>query len=719
LNLQIIYRKLIENTTDAVFIVDVEGQHTEVNQQWADFLGLNRKDLLGTRIWDVIPSDQLKACKKTMKFLIDGEDIPIYTRDFIRKDGARVTGEMNSILINDDKDGEKFVLCIVKDITKWKEETEKAVRRSESKYRQLLENIPQRIFYKDTNSVYMACNPAFAKDLGISPDEIVGKTDYDLFPKDVADFYIAADKEVFDSLLPYRDDEIYVVDGEERNTKIQKTIVRDDNGKVIGIFGIFWDITEEVEAIKSLERSEKQYRLLYENLTDGLYQMDANGFITWASQKAANIFGRQQDEVVGINILEFVHPDEREEITEVIKKALTTGQTESEGFEVKGIKHDGSVFYYQVNNKVLEENGEVVGIQGLVRDITEFRIAQNALEASEERYRTFAENFQGIAFRGTLDWIPEFFHGSVEAITGYKEEDFTSGNPSWDEVIHPDDKEVVFKIGENLSKIPSEIINRKYRIIKKNGEIRWVHEFTSNVCDESGVPKWVQGSIYDITDVVLAEKTLKRSLNDLEIYASLLQHDLRNDLQVLLNQAEISLLLENMSEKEMKYWKIIEGTSQSMIRLLDVFIKPSKFYERAIANLIETQVSDIKKIYPGLQIDMNFDLLSSGFSVIGSRLLPCVFDNLFRNVVEHAGPKSKIIIKSQVENNQVIIEFSDNGPGVDKKVIKKLFQKGVSTTGGGYGLYLSKKIIESYKGTIDVVNEDKEGTTFRIVLPSI
>jgi len=200
---------------------------------------------------------------------------------------------------------------------------------------------------------------------------------------------------------------------------------------------------------------------------------------------------------------------------------------------------------------------------------------------------------------------------------------------------------------------------------------------------------------------------------------TLLQHDLRNDLQVLLNQAEISLLLENMSEKEMKYWKIIEGTSQSMIRLLDVFIKPSKFYERAIANLIETQVSDIKKIYPGLQIDMNFDLLSSGFSVIGSRLLPCVFDNLFRNVVEHAGPKSKIIIKSQVENNQVIIEFSDNGPGVDKKVIKKLFQKGVSTTGGGYGLYLSKKIIESYKGTIDVVNEDKEGTTFRIVLPSI
>jgi len=709
----------MENTTDAVFIVDVNGHYIEMNQQWVDFLGLNRKDLLDTPIWDVIPSDQLNACKKTMKSLIDGEDKPIYTRDFIRKNGKRVTGEMNSILIDDNEDGEKFVLCIVKDITKWKEETEKAVRNSETKYRQLLENIPQRIFYKDTNSIYVACNPAFAKDLGISPDEIVGKTDYDLFPNNVADLYVAADKEVFDSLLPYRDDEIYVVDGEERNTKIQKTLVRDDSGKVIGIFGIFWDITEEVEAIKSLERSEKQYRLLYENLTDGLYQMDTKGYIIWASQKAAEIFGRQLDEAIGMHILEFVHPDEREEIAEVIKKAITSGETESEGFEVKGIRGDGSVFYYQVNNKVLEENGEIIGIQGLVRDITDFRIAQDALEASEQRYRTFAENFQGIAFRGTLDWIPEFFHGSVEAITGYKEDDFTSGNPRWDEVIHPDDKEFVFTIGKNLSKIPGDIINRKYRIIKKNGEIRWVHEFTSNMCDESGLPKWVQGSIYDITDVVLAEKTLKRSLNDLEIYASLLQHDLRNDLQVLLNQAEISLLIEDISEKETKYWKIIEGTSQSMIRLLDVFIKPSKFYERSIANLIETQVSDIKKIYPDLQIDMNFDLLSSDFTVIGSRLLPCVFDNLFRNVVEHAGPRSKIIINSKIENNRAIIEFSDNGPGVDKNVLKKLFQKGVSTTGGGYGLYLSKKIIESYDGTIDVVHEGKTGTTIRIALPSI
>ncbi|MHA1136121.1 MAG: PAS domain S-box protein [Candidatus Thorarchaeota archaeon] len=719
LSSKILFKSLIENTSDAVYLVDIEGNHIDANKQWCEFLGRDLDEILGKSIWDFLHPGHIENCKKTMKKLLAGEKIHLYPRDFVRKDGSVVIGEMNAVLIDDKHENSKYVLVIVKDITKWKEETEKVLRSSETKYWQLLKNIPQRVFYKDTNSVYIACNPAFANDHGISPEEIIGKTDYDLYSREMAELYRAIDRHVLNTHAPYKENEPYFVDGEELVTQIQKTPVRDEDGKVLGILGIFWDITEPVKAKQDLEKSEKQYWLLLENLTDGLYQMDARGFITWASKIAADIFRKDPDEVIGSHILEFVHPDERESVTEVIKKAITSGVTDSEGFEVKGIRDDGSVFYYQVNNKVLEEDGEVKGIQGLLRDITEFRIAQNTLETSEERYRAFAESFQGIAHRGTLDWIPIFFHGSVEAITGYEEEDFTSGNPRWDQIIHPDDKEFVFKIGEKLEKIPDTFINRKYRIIKKNGEIRWVHEFTSNVCDESGIPRWVQGSIYDITDVVLVEKTLKRSLNDLEIYASLLQHDLRNDLQVLLNQSEISLLSEGMTELDTKYWRIVECTSYSMIRLLDVFIKPSKFYELAITNLMAMIVQDIKVTYPDLQIEVTSDLQSSEFTVIGSRLLPCVFDNLFRNVDEHAGSKSKVAIEIRIENNQTVIDFSDDGPGIEETILTKLFHKGTSTTGGGYGLYLSKKIIEAYDGTIDVVNKDKKGTTFRIVLPSI
>jgi len=715
----LLLHKLIENTTDAVFIVDRNGNHIEVNTRWCNFLGRNKEEILTKSVWDFIHTDDRNDCMTIMRTLLQGEKIPIYTRDFIKKDGSVVTGEMNVILIDDTKDGSKLILGIVKDITQPKHETERIIKMGEKKYKHLLESIPQRIFYKAPDSSYVACNPAYAETLGIKPEEIVGKTDYDFFPTKQAEFFRKTDRDILESGDTYCQDEKFQVNGEEIITHIIKRTVKDDEGKIIGILGIYWDITDREKAKVALEASEKQYRLLLENLTDGLYRMDTKGYITWASKIAADIFGRDPHKVVGSHLSEYVHPDERDRVFKVMREAIENGITNPEGFEVKAQRPDGSIFYYQVNNKVLEEDGQVIGIQGLIRDITDFRIAQDALEASEVRYRTFLENVQGIAYRATLDWIPEFIYGSVELITGYTEEDFISGNPRWGELIHPEDVVYFLSTGQSLVTDPDCALDRKYRIVRKNGEVRWIHELSSNVCDDSGVPKWAQGSLYDITDVVLAEKTLKRSLNDLEIYASLLQHDLRNDLQVILHQAEVSLLEDDISKIQKKYWKTVERTSHSMIRLLDVFIKPSKFYEMSITRLIKMLVTDIKQIYPNLKIHSNFDGQSSEFIVIGSRLLPCIFDNLFRNVVEHVGKEAKVTINARIEENNAIIEFSDDGPGIDENIMTKLFQKGTSTTGGGYGLYLSRKIIEAYDGEIDIVRSDAKGTTFRIKLPSI
>jgi PAS domain S-box-containing protein len=716
---ELLLKKLIENTTDAVFIIDGSGRHLKANTRWCNFLGRSKEELLKLNVWDLIHADEKDECMTTMNAVIRGEKIPVYTRDFVKKDGSIVTGEMNIVLIDDTQDGSKSILGIVKDITQPKQETEKILKLGEKKYRHLLESIPQRIFYKAPDSSYVACNPAYAESLGIEPEDIVGKTDYDFFPKEQADFFRKTDRDILESGTTYCQDEKIVINDEEVITHIIKRTVKDDDGKIIGILGIFWDITERENAKTALEASEKQYRLLLENLTDGLYRMDTNGYITWASNTAAEIFGRDPDIVVGSHLSEYIHPDEKERVFKVMKDAIENGITNPEGFEVKAFRPDGSVFYYQVHNKVLEEEGKIIGIQGLIRDVTAFRIAQDALEASEERYRTFLENFQGIAYRATLDWIPEFIHGSVELITGYTEEEFVSGKPRWDEIIHPEDLEYFTRTGQSLISDPQCALDRKYRIIKKNGEIRWIHELSGNVCDDSGVPKWAQGSIYDITEVVLAEKTLKRSLNDLEIYASLLQHDLRNDLQVILHQAEVSLLEGDIPSEQRKYWKTVERTSHSMVRLLDVFVQPSKFYEMSITNLIKMLIADIKKIYPDLKIHSKFDKHASESIVIGSRLLPCIFDNLFRNVVEHSGKKATVTINAKIEENNAIIDFSDNGSGIDAKILPKLFQKGTSTTGGGYGLYLSRKIIEAYDGQIDVMQSDEKGTTFRIRLPSI
>lgn len=146
-------------------------------------------------------------------------------------------------------------------------------------------------------------------------------------------------------------------------------------------------------------------------------------------------------------------------------------------------------------------------IEYIEREINERREAEANLRKSEERYRNFLRNFQGIAFRSTLDFRPTFFHGTVEEITGFPAEDFINGHIRWDHIIHPLDLEHI-PGREELKTIPNYSLSREYRIVRKDGNILWVNEVIHNVCDESGTPIRVEGTIYDINSRKLAQETM-------------------------------------------------------------------------------------------------------------------------------------------------------------------------------------------------------------------
>jgi PAS domain S-box-containing protein len=150
-------------------------------------------------------------------------------------------------------------------------QAEETLRKSKNKYRTLLEHLPQKIFHKDRDSVYLSCNENYARDLKIKPEDITGKTDYDFFPKKLAKKYRADDKRIITSGKTEDIVEKYVQDGQEIWVHTVKTHIKDEKGGITGMLGIFWDITRQKQAAEALRQSE----LTLQSRTNELEEVNA------------------------------------------------------------------------------------------------------------------------------------------------------------------------------------------------------------------------------------------------------------------------------------------------------------------------------------------------------------------------------------------------------------------------------------------------------------
>lgn len=240
--------------------------------------------------------------------------------------------------------------------------------------------------------------------------------------------------------------------------------------------------------------------------------------VTLINRKGSEILGRNEAEVLGRNWLDdFVPETDRIRWTEFLEQVMAEDVVPIEPFESWVLTKNCEERLISWRVTVLrDEGGNGAGILCSGEDITECRMIQQTLQYSEQRYRSFVQNFQGIVFEGYLNFVPVFFHGSVEEITGYRESEFVAGKPRWDQVIHPDDMDEISKIADELRSVPSFSHEREYRIIRKDRQVRWVHEMIQNVCDESGRPSLVQGALYDITERKQMEKDLRNYREHLE-----------------------------------------------------------------------------------------------------------------------------------------------------------------------------------------------------------
>jgi diguanylate cyclase (GGDEF)-like protein/PAS domain S-box-containing protein/putative nucleotidyltransferase with HDIG domain len=259
------WRSLAENAPNIILIADRDGTIQFINRTVA---GITVEETLGRSVYDFVQPQYHDTVRKSIEQVFKTGKVGSYQ---VMGTGPRGRPSWYETQFGPIKhDGQVVAATLITtDITERKQ-AEESLRESESKYRTLLSNLPQRIFFKDRDSVYISCNDNYAQDLHIIPDEIAGKTDCDFYPQELAEKYRADDKRIMASGKTADIEERYLQDGQETFVHTVKTPVRAQDGNVIGILGIFWDVSERRKMEQEQERlhAELEIRAITDSLTD-------------------------------------------------------------------------------------------------------------------------------------------------------------------------------------------------------------------------------------------------------------------------------------------------------------------------------------------------------------------------------------------------------------------------------------------------------------------
>ncbi len=285
---------------------------------------------------------------------------------------------------------------------------------SENKYRELLENLPQKIFHKDKNSVYVSCNNNYARDLKIQPDEIIGKTDYDFYTKELAEKYRADDERIMESGETEYIEEKYIQNGQEVFVQTAKTPLKDEKGNMIGILGIFWDITERKQIEEALRQSERQFKSTFENAAVGMAHVGLDGRLLRVNATFCRITGYPPEELITKTFQEITHPEDLEADVAQARE-LAEGLIPYYSMEKRYFRKDGSIVWVNLTVGVHRDHiGQPTHFISVIENISARKQIEEALKESEERYRTIIEYSNDLIWMLDTDGRYQFVNKRIE-----------------------------------------------------------------------------------------------------------------------------------------------------------------------------------------------------------------------------------------------------------------------------------------------------------------
>ena len=428
------------------------------------------------------------------------------------------------------------------------------LQESELRCKVLTYNLPEKVIWKDRESVYRSCNHNYAEDFGMTPEEMVGKTDYDLYAPQMAEKYRADDRRIMESGGTEEIEETYrTLAGKECVVRTVKAALKDERGKVTGILGIFSDIGErkraeatlqraydeledrvrrrtaelsaaneqlkrEVEerrrAEEALRQSERRFRDYFEQGLIGMAVTSVDTRWLEVNDRLCEMLGYSRHELQQKTWVEVTHPDDIQPNLQLFQRLLA-GEIEHFTLDKRFVRKDGGTVYATIHIRDFrKEDGSVDHVVALTEDITARTLAQDALRASEEKYRGVVDASPDAVVLADLNGRVLFASRQTWGLLGLADSDEMVGRSVFDCVIESDRE----RLAQNMSNLVEVGMRRstEYASLGPDGTTVPVEVSSVMIRGAAGQPKAVMAVIRDITERKRAEEAIHRERRTLE-----------------------------------------------------------------------------------------------------------------------------------------------------------------------------------------------------------
>ncbi|MFX1364776.1 MAG: PAS domain S-box protein [Promethearchaeota archaeon] len=506
------YRSLFNNAPFAIVLFNIEGYILDCNDATFKITGYQKDELIGKNF-------------KEFDFYIDIRNADIEKRKEEIKQG-KVPKPREILLKNKDRvefwartylefiylGTETYIQAIIQDISDQKraeqklKDSEEKYRNISNQYKMLLESITDGVYALNRDWEYILVNKNAESLINIPINKLLGNKIFDVFPGiEKTTFF-----KVYDNVMKTRNserviDSFILPDGKQGYFEVNVYPIKE------GILCIGRNVTEEKQIEKKLKQSEERLKYLVSSSPSVIYSSKTSGNYgtTFMSDNVEKMWGYSSDLFLNDSDfwIEHVHPEDKENVFDILSKLF---EKEHIVFQYRFKLNDGT--YHWMRDEIMlirDDSGNPVETIGSVIDIDDRVKAEQKLIKSEEKYRTLINNIPGMIYRGNPDWTVQFISNS-EIISGYREEDFNSQEINWIHIIHPKDRDAIIKEGNLMNENPISL-SQVYRIITKNGVIKWVNDYKSSYFDEKGSFCGVDGVVYDITARKKVEQELKES----------------------------------------------------------------------------------------------------------------------------------------------------------------------------------------------------------------